>query len=330
MVVTGANGFIGQHLIPLLVAQFPNERIIVAIGKITKKHEKEGVSILKKLPVKIVKIDLNNKSSLKVLPKNPRVIIHLASAVDTGSTDFRANDIGTRNLLNVLNKLGKNTHIIYTSTAAIWGGRKTFDFLKETTPPDPNNEYGKTKLLAEDLLIEKSKQQKFGLTVLRLNTVYGRDLRNDKLFGMIQQMVKNKSFMINLNWPGQFGIVHVDDVVKSIITCLNYPPESNQLRTFIISTENVTMSFLSKYIHKSLNLVYKPVIIPDWFWLIAGWSRYFTSIVQAFFPVWFANLLWRVTLITNDVLKADGRKIQKELPSWKRKKFKDHAHEVII
>ena len=330
ILVTGANGFIGQHLVPLLLREFPKEKIVAAVGKTKKLHEQEGLKILKKLSVKIIKIDLCQKNSLKKLPTNPKMLIHLASAVDTGESDFRANDVGTNNLLIALNKISKKNQVVYTSTAAVWSGRKIFPSLNEKVIPAPNNEYGKTKLIGEQSLIENSHKKGFGLTILRLNTVYGRDLRQDKLFGMVQKLIEKRSFITSLNWPGQFGIVHVDDVVKAIIQSLKYPAQPSQTRMYIVSTENITLPLISKYIHQALHLDYKPVNLPSWLWQGIALCRYLTSITEKILPARLYNLLWRVTLITNDVLKADGSKIKKELPRWTRRKFKDYFKEVII
>jgi nucleoside-diphosphate-sugar epimerase len=330
IVVTGANGFIGQHLVPKLVKKFPGQKIIAAIGKSRKIHEQKGLLKLQKMSVDIVEIDLLIPRSLNKLPQSPDVLIHLASAVDTGLSDFKANDKGTENLMRVFSKNNNKSQVIYTSTAAVWAGRESFEPLTEQTPTQPNNEYGKTKLEGENILIQKSKAKGFGLTILRLNTVYGKDLRDDKLFGMVQKLVKQDSWIVRLNWPGKFGVVHVDDVVRSIIECLKMPSKPKEVRVFIVSTENVSLSRISQLIYRNLKKKYSPWLVPGSIWNILSKSRYLAPVFGKIFPAFFYNMVWRGLLVTNDVLNADGKTIQQVLPKWKRKKLQDHIKDVMI
>lgn len=330
IIVTGANGFIGQHLIPQLLKKIPEQKVIPIIGKTDKLHEKKGLEIIQKLKLKFLTIDLLNLKQLSRIPSNPGVLVHLASAVDTGSTDFRVNNLGTENLVNCLKKINQNTHVIYTSTAAIWGGRKKFNSLTELTEPDPNNEYGRTKLIGEEILKKVCLKKGFRLTILRLNTVYGKDLRQDKLFGMVQKMIENNSFIIRLNWPGKFGVVHVDDVCKAIIKVIKKPPQKGQIRTLIVSTENVDLPLISKLISNKIGKKYQPILIPNFLWQVMKNIRHVSNISETRLPAWLHNSIWRSTLITNDVLKASGANFGKQISKWKRKRIKKYIGDVII
>jgi nucleoside-diphosphate-sugar epimerase len=328
ILISGSNGFVGQNLVPKLIRLYKNEQLVCLTIKPRKKHERIGLEVLKNLKVKTIEINLLNTKTLNSLPKKPDLIIHLAASVDTADSDFRANDEGTKNLLSAIGPLTKKTHFIFISTAAVWTGRKNCTSpITELDPAIPNNEYGRTKLKAEKFLIEQSKIQGFSLTILRLNTVYGPDPREDKLFGVLKKMIENKSLLSRVNWPGKLGIIHVDDVVKTILAFTKRSTPDPQL--YLISAENITLETISKLMYKSMNIPYKPIRIPPEIWGLGKILNYFIPLFERILPSRLYNPFWRAMLVLDNVLMASPYKVFKTLPKWKRKKFKDHVKEVI-
>lgn len=66
------------------------------------------------------------------------------------------------------------TKFIFTSTAAVYSGRKDIDRpIDKRTVPVASNEYGRSKLRAEEIIKEHSDKYGFCVTVIRLNTVWG-------------------------------------------------------------------------------------------------------------------------------------------------------------
>lgn len=329
IIVTGANGFVGQQLVPQLVKKYPTEKIFCCVGKIKKKHERIGLDLLRRLKVEIIQIDLLNKKTLSKLPKSPRVIVHLAASVDTANEDFGANDQGTMNLINSLDKI-QNSHLIFTSTAAVWSGRKNCDKpISSSDPVQPNNSYGRTKVLAEKYLQQNATIKGYLLTILRLNTVYGPDIRRDKLFGVLRNYIEKKSILARINWPGRLGLVHVDDVVMMIIDSIKHPPKKSKVKIEIVSSENITLSKISQGMYQALGKKYRPVILPDSIWKILKNVKYFLALSEIVLPSSLFNLIWRFSLIADNVLEA---KVSPEikLKLKKRKLFSQNVKDVLV
>lgn len=328
ILITGANGFVGQNLVPQLIKFYPVKKTFCLVYSSGKKHEKKGMEILVKHGVKVINGDLTKKSSLKLLKHKYSTVIHLAASVDTANSDFRANDIGTENLYQSIGPLGKIDHFIFVSTAAVWAGRMDCKkLISENTSPVASNEYGRTKLTAENWLIEQSKKDGFKLTILRLNTVYGADPRADKLFGVMKKYIASGSIISRVNWPGKFGLVHVSDVVKTIIT-LTIKPVPGNFNLFVVTTENITLESISKLMHKAMGLKYKQFKVPNFVWKFAKRLK-FISVLEKILPNYLYNSFWRLLLILDDVLAASPEYSLKKLPKWKRKRIKDHMQEVI-
>lgn len=322
VIITGANGFIGQHLVPEILKHFKDHKIICLISKKMRDPQLEtnGKKILEKNNLKIIEVDLVTGKNLDKLPKHPNLVIHLAANTDTSVADHKVNDIGTRNLIRAL-KPNNKTHIIYTSTTAIMSGRPNCSKqFNEQTIPIPNNEYGRSKLRAEQLLIEGSKKDKFNVTIVRLNTVYGGDPRKRKMFQALTEYILKGSFITRLNWPGKTGIIHVDDVVSALLGLAKKTPQKN-IQLYILNAENLSLSEISRIMHHKMGITYHPISLPRLFWMFCSLGRKFLPILEKLTTPNLYNLIWRASLIIDNVIYCESNNILKILPKWKPRKI---------
>src|SRR5205814_10320653 len=141
-----------------------------------------------------VAVDLATKEGLDRLPTSPHRIFHLAGSVETADDDHRCNDVGTRNLVEALGPLTAETHFIHVSTGAVSDHRTDYtEPLSESTVVDePETEYGRSKLRAEDWLRARCARDGFRLTIVRLATVWGAGPRPHSLFDEVPRLVRRK------------------------------------------------------------------------------------------------------------------------------------------
>lgn len=331
VIITGADGFIGQHLAPLILKQFKNTKLLCLVGNSKTELERRGVQILKQNRINYLSVDLVTKKNFDKLPKSPQLIIHLAANTDTSVSDHRINDQGTKNLFTALNLKGPKIHFIYTATTVVYSGRKNTDKpITEQTIPYPTNEYGRTKLKAEEFLKSECTKLKIPLTILKVNTVYGDDYRKHKLFAFLKNLILKKSIIARLNWPGLTSIVHVDDVSKIILKLSKNPPPSNKPQTFIIYSENLTLSQISKLMHKQLGVKYLPVKLPKILWITVSFFRPLIPMTEKFLPAHIYNIAWRFSLIINNVIYCKSNKLLNKFPDWKPLKLKDTIKDTLI
>jgi dTDP-4-dehydrorhamnose reductase len=159
VLITGANGFLGQHLTRFLKSREFN---VVASGK-------GPCRILDWHNLQYEEVDLCDKASVDqmLLKHSFDVIIHNAalSKPDECENDkkrcLNVNVQATKYLLNA-----NGVHFIYISTDFIFGENGPH---AEDAEPGPLNFYGESKLLAERLVVESGKK----FTVVRPVFIYG-------------------------------------------------------------------------------------------------------------------------------------------------------------
>jgi len=314
IIITGATGFIGRRLIKEIINSYPGENILCLIRNKINELETSGRKTLEALNVKTKEIDLTTGIGLDNLPKDPKLIIHLAASTESGDTDHSCNDIGSKNLLDALSPLSPTTNFIFTSTAAVYSGRKDPDrLIDENTRAAPSNEYGRSKIRAEEILKEYSSRYGFNCTVLRLATVWGEGTRKNGLFDAMKRLISEGSVIPRLNWPGKTSLIHVNNVVQ-IIAYFSKSKSKSQFQTFVLSHEGLSLAEISIVMHKKLNIEYKAVKLPGIFWFTLNLIIRKSNLLEKTLPSKLYNTYWRLNLIVNDSLYCKPDEIKEKIP----------------
>ena len=230
ILVTGATGFIGSHLIKALLKE--NKYEVVALARNPKKIknlEKEGVE---------VRIgDLTDKKSLKSITKKIDVVVHLGAYMRFHAKWeklFSTNVAGTLDLANdaLENEI---THFIYTSSTEAIGPVKVVP-ADETHPLNPAYQYGISKMMAEKILNKLKEERGLPVTILRPTGVYGPGDHYITLSTV--KAVKNEKLK---QLPGKgdkyVHFTYVDDVVQGFIKTIENPQKAIG-ETFIIASDD--------------------------------------------------------------------------------------------
>lgn len=170
VMVTGGAGFIGSHIVDVLVSM-GIETIVVdnfSAGRLD--HLPEGV---KYYNADIVSIKIREMFAVE----KPEMVIHQAAQVDVQKSvvdpfgDAMQNLLGTINVLTCCRDYGVKK-IIYASSCAVYGETPDIS-ITEAHPIQPSSFYGLSKYNGEQYV--RLFQQMYGLpyTILRYANVYG-------------------------------------------------------------------------------------------------------------------------------------------------------------
>lgn len=129
------------------------------------------------LPVVVSMISMRDESFRKLDYSQYDCIVHVASIVHQKSKKYDFNDYYHSNVEKTIEiaKLAKEAgvkHFIFLSSMAVYGSSVT-RINKDTTPQADNN-YGRTKLIAEEKLQELADDH-FKVAIVRPPMVYGKD-----------------------------------------------------------------------------------------------------------------------------------------------------------
>jgi nucleoside-diphosphate-sugar epimerase len=176
-----------------------------------------------------------------LLPQTPLLevdtIIHLAARAhilndpspDPEAEFLRVNTQGTINLAKAALAAGVKHFIFMSSIGAM--ATLSADRLTEKTPCHPDTPYGRSKLAAEQALIDLAQDSPMTWTVLRPTLVYGPE--NPGNMERLLKLVKRRLPLPLGAIDNRRSFIYVENLVDAIVQCIDHPNAINQ--TFIVS-----------------------------------------------------------------------------------------------
>ena len=248
ILVTGGAGYIGSHVIELLVKNKTNKVIVLD-------NLSTGYKILINKKSKFFKGDINNQKLIKKLINkfNIDTIIHLAASLNVSEAQknkkkyYKNNITGTNNLLlSCKNTTVKN--IIFSSSCSIYGNIK--GSVNERKKPNPQGYYAFTKFKGEELVKKYASKFNYNFGILRYFNVAGAsptrrigeiETSHGHLIKNIAIQSMNKKSKLNIygnNYNTKDGTcvrdyIHVTDLADIHIKSIKYLKENK--KSFILN-----------------------------------------------------------------------------------------------
>jgi nucleoside-diphosphate-sugar epimerase len=205
--VTGANGFIGSHLVERLLQGGTEVRCFV--------RRTSDLRWLRDLPIEIAYGDCVDKDSLSAAVAGIDRVYHLAGAtkMKRGEDIFAINAGGTGNLIRAcLDHNPKIEKFVYLSSQAASGPCTDGRMKVESDPNSPISSYGKSKRVGEEAVLEYG--SRIPVTILRPSVVYGP--RDRDFLSLLNLIAKRTKFSL-LGVTQWISMCFVTDLVDSLV-----------------------------------------------------------------------------------------------------------------
>jgi nucleoside-diphosphate-sugar epimerase len=232
VLVTGASGFIGSHVIAELLRRSIKVRVAC----------RQGAEL--KLPVDNVEVVYLSGSGADskdwaVAVAQCNAVIHLAARAHL-LRDRHENPLQAFRFANVdyaracgeaAAKAGVQ-HFIFMSTIGVHGGTSGAQPIQVNSPTKPHTPYACSKLEAEHALTEVVRESGMTLTVVRPPLVYGPGAPGN--FGaLVRAIAYGIPLPLGQLTKNCRSFVAIDNLVDLIVTCLSHSAAANQ--TFLVS-----------------------------------------------------------------------------------------------
>lgn len=224
ILLTGGAGFIGSHVVMLLVTKYPNLKI-VNFDRLDYCSCISNLDCIKDKPnYKFVKGNICSSDLVNFVLETEEIdtVMHFAAQthVDNSfgnSFQFTQNNImGTHVLLESAKKSGVK-RFIHVSTDEVYGEQMADQAaMDEEQVLEPTNPYAATKAGAE--FLAKSYHRSFGMPVIitRGNNVYGPHQYPEKLIPkFINQLMRGKAVTLHGTGANKRNFLFVEDVARA-------------------------------------------------------------------------------------------------------------------
>ena len=244
ILVTGASGFVGEHMVRLLRNKDLPVRAMV--------RDKAKATNLEAMGAKITVADLGDEQSIREAVQGVETIYHIASIFrQAGLPDQTFHDInrdGVRRLFDAAIDAGVE-RIIHCSTVGVLGHIANPPGTEET-PHNPGDIYQRTKLEGEELAMQYYTSGKMRGAVIRPAMIYGPgDTRTLKLF----RMIKKKIFFYVGKGQCSVHFIDVRDLVQAFYLAMNKTDINAEL--YIISGEKaVPLQYMANQVAELLGV----------------------------------------------------------------------------
>lgn len=226
VLVTGGAGFIGSHIVDVLIDR--GYRVFVIDNLSTGQEENLNPA------AQLYKVDVNDhKKTARTFEKiHPAIVFHLAAQINVRASvedpvsDAETNILASVNLIQLAHQFGVQKFIFSSTGGAIYGNARVLP-TPETATAHPLSPYAIGKLTVERYLRFSYRAYKLNSTILRYSNVYGPRQNAEGEAGVIavflDRMLRGEQPIINGDGGQTRDYVYVGDVVSANMAALDNP-----------------------------------------------------------------------------------------------------------
>ncbi|MTI44450.1 GDP-4-dehydro-6-deoxy-D-mannose reductase [Roseibium hamelinense] len=226
ILITGASGFVGQRLLQTMAAGKAASDVILGLSLLPPLRSNDDAAN----GVRMASCNLLDPPAVHQLVKDfqPTNVVHLAAqssvkrSFGSGTTDtWNVNFNSTLNLVEAIRQLTPEALLVFSSTVEVYGKAFQAGEVDESTVPNPQNAYARSKLACEHLIEDVFSDRGKAIIVRPTNhsgpgqpaTFVLPDFASQIAELEVAQSYPKRILVGNLDVERDF--LHVDDVVRA-------------------------------------------------------------------------------------------------------------------
>lgn len=227
ILVTGGTGFVGRHLIPKLEAA--GHALTLSL-----RSEAASTRLPPALPraarKSVVVGEIGEQTDWRLAIEGQDAVIHLAAvahvlgdAAEDEAAFMRVNTLGTARLTESVVDAGVSRFVLMSSIGAVTSASE--ELVTLDTPCTPDTAYGRSKLAAEQALIEGTRDTRTSWTILRPTLVYGpgNPGNMERLVALVRRGIPLPLGRIR----NRRSFTFVENLVDATVTAVSHPGAQN-------------------------------------------------------------------------------------------------------
>lgn len=324
--VTGADGFLGYHVVKLLNKHDIRPRVLLPANI---DPNLPGIIALKRMNIEIANGDIHDPDSLRDACIGINVVLHLHFAITLGGgkqveeTLYQENVVGTRNLLEAAAQAAVARVVVSSSSLAV-GLHHEPKLLDEEAGWDKYGfslPYAVSRRNAEQVLLTDSRTDLPDIIVVSPSFTLGPDDWSGAPANSLVMRMSKPGFRITA--PIGFGILDVRDYAAGVLLAVEHGIPG---RKYILSGENITPDQLAKAVASEVG--FEP---PTWLFSLRAWMIFPILVIL---ELW-SKLTGKPPKVTRKLLELWGRyawydtsRAREEL-GWKPRPLQESLRDTI-